>query len=120
MYRSQLATVASTYFLCYARTLSICLLLQGDGTLLSEESKAVAHSIENHLEFGATFGAAVKTREEADALLDIYKSERYLLSQHDDRLLVFPVKFMTDLIFVREDFNQDLGLYMLDIWDRLS
>lgn len=61
---------------------------KGDGTLLSEESKAVAHSIENHLEFGATFGAAVKTREEADALLDIYKSERYLLSQHDDRLLV--------------------------------
>ncbi|KAG0563427.1 hypothetical protein KC19_8G030500 [Ceratodon purpureus] len=61
---------------------------KGEGTSLSEESKAVAHAIEDHLEFGATFGAAVKTREEADALLDIYKSERYLLSQHDDRLLV--------------------------------
>lgn len=64
------------------------LILQGEGTLLSEETKEVAHEIEAHLELGATFGAAVKTREEADALLDIYKSEKYLLSQHDDRLLV--------------------------------
>ena len=64
-------------------------MFQGEGTSLSEESKAVAHSIEDHLELGATFGAAVKTREEADALLDIYNSERYLLSQHNDRLLVW-------------------------------
>lgn len=61
---------------------------KGEGVSLSEESKAVAGSIEDHLVLGATFGAAVKTREEADALLDIYKSEHYLLAQRDDRLLV--------------------------------
>lgn len=66
----------------------LVLLVQGEQTLLSEESKIVAGSLEKHLELGATFGTLIKTREEADALTDVYKSEHYLLAQHGDRLMV--------------------------------
>lgn len=55
---------------------------------MSESSKIMAGSIENNLELGARFGAMIKTREDADILLDIYKSEHYLLAENGDHLLV--------------------------------
>jgi hypothetical protein len=61
---------------------------QGQGTSLSEQTKEVATSIEHNLELGARFDHLVHTCEEADAVLDVYSKEHYLLAKNGDKLIV--------------------------------
>ncbi len=61
---------------------------QGQGTSLSEQTKEVATCIEHNLELGARFDHLVHTCDEADAVLDVYSKEHYLLAKNGDKLIV--------------------------------
>ncbi|KAG6557415.1 hypothetical protein Mapa_000684 [Marchantia paleacea] len=55
---------------------------------LSPAAKKVASTIEKDVELGASLGQVVNTKGEADALMDLYSQDQYLLARRGDRMMV--------------------------------
>ncbi|KAK9716018.1 hypothetical protein RND81_06G206200 [Saponaria officinalis] len=59
-----------------------------DSSNLSAEAKNAAAEIEKRLVLGSTLSEVVESREDAVALLDLYKNEAYMLTEHKGKFFV--------------------------------
>ncbi|KAK3029739.1 hypothetical protein RJ639_038016, partial [Escallonia herrerae] len=56
--------------------------------VLSSEAKDAATSIDRRLQLGSTLSSVVKNKEDAVALIDLYKNEGYILTEYEGKFCV--------------------------------
>ncbi|XP_024996495.1 protein root UVB sensitive 1, chloroplastic isoform X2 [Cynara cardunculus var. scolymus] len=61
---------------------------KAEHTILSAEAKDAAATIEQRLQLGSKLSDVVKTRTDAHALLNLYRHQGYILTEHDGKFCV--------------------------------
>jgi len=69
------------------------LSLQTEHKVLSAEAKEAAATIEQRLELGSKLSDIVKSREDAHSLLNLYRHQGYILSEHNGKFCVSKFHF---------------------------
>lgn len=75
-------------FLSLMRFLLVRFPFQLQSVALSSEAKDAAADIECRLHLGSNLSGVVNNREDALALLNLYKDEHYILTEHDGKFCV--------------------------------
>nr|XP_043628773.1 protein root UVB sensitive 1, chloroplastic [Erigeron canadensis] len=93
--------------------------------VLSPEAKQAAATIEQRLELGSKLSDVIKTKTDAHALLDLYKNQGYILTQHNGKFCVIlkdvcsPQDMLKSMFHVNYLYwlEENVGLKSVSIFD---